>query len=205
MSRGKSNNNDNKRTRARLQLPALMKQTGGRCHWCGEAITMLRTIEEHEIVRLTSRSVWWRDVDGTELCALIASVDHVKPLEHGGKNYGRNLVACCTGCNGRRSREPGSTNYERNAARERAEREEAEAVRPLFKWLRRVGGTLRFGKEVRCFVEEDGKVVADYKHTDIVKAVKETQKRYNQLVMDRLGKGKPVGTGPHLDGPAIDA
>ena len=176
--------NDTRRTRAREKLPDLMLIAGGLCHWCREPITMRRTIEDHEVILETSRSIRWRDTDGTELVALIATVDHVMGLENGGTNYHRNLVAACAGCNGMRSRLPGTGNYERMQTRIAEWKKEAGDLRPLFKWLRRVGGHLTFGKEVRCFVEDDGKVVADYKHTDIVKAIKETQKRYNQLRID---------------------
>lgn len=181
--------NENRRKYAREHLPALMRKTGGLCHWCGVPITMRRTIEDHEVLKELPKSITWRDTDGTVLFACLASVDHVRPLEENGGNQLKNLVASCMGCNGKRSKEPGTIGHEFAVARLFEEWQEAQALKPLFRWLRRVEGQLKFGKEVRCFVEEDGKVVADYKHTDIVRAIKGTQARFNQLTVDRLGKG----------------
>jgi hypothetical protein len=128
------------RTKARERLPDLMRETGGLCFWCKKPITMIRTIESHEIVKRLPKSIYWRDVDGEILFALIATVDHLAGVEDENSNDPQRLVASCSGCNGSREVGPQS---ERSRKRNEQIQAEASIYRPLFRWLRRKKGPPR--------------------------------------------------------------
>jgi len=166
-----------------------MRQTGGLCFWCKKPIVMLRTIEPHEIVKRLPKSIYWRDVDGELLFAMIATIDHLDGLVDKSSNHPEKLVASCLGCNNFREVGPQS---ERSQKRNEEIKKEASIYRPLFRWLRRQNAHLVFGPQVRCFVEVDGVIVADCTNSDPIGAILGAQRIYNEWYMKKNGiAGRP--------------
>ena len=89
-----------------MRLDGLLWQQRYACWWCGRLLVRLASLEDNEIVKQTPHVVTWRDGEDI-LSSHIATVDHLVPLEHGGKTIG-NLVAACLTCNNKRSRQPKS-------------------------------------------------------------------------------------------------
>lgn len=90
------------RKKASKLLEEVVKAEGYCCHWCGAPIICVRTIPKHRRISEQNGVLRYITDADDEFEISIATIDHLRPLAHGGDSGRDNLVAACHSCNRKR-------------------------------------------------------------------------------------------------------
>lgn len=95
---------DKIRKQASKKLANLLKEQRHKCFYCKMPIVEIKSISLKKRIEVKKLTIVFKSGNKVRE-SLFATVDHVRKIEHGGKNEKNNLVASCLKCNNARDKE----------------------------------------------------------------------------------------------------
>lgn len=91
------------RKESSVLLGTLLAMNDGKCNWCGRSLVHLKALPPQNVVATDGDWVLFV-ADNILYRRMVATVDHINPIERGGTSDIDNIVPACRPCNGHRQR-----------------------------------------------------------------------------------------------------